>query len=337
MKTYCIDDLIEKIYECVERHKLGIGQYSRWLWADGNKRHTGINEYGCADAANILFTIGRFPSAPEERAEWVKVLQSMQNPETGMYHEPTHRAIHSTAHCSAALELFDAEPLYKCRELEKYTDKEALYDFLENGIDWQKNPWGESHNGAGLLPALDNTHMIDLEWKNWYFDWIWEHTDSENGFVFYAKNGEPKQALLYQYMASGFHYLFNIEAEHRPLRYPEKIIDSCLTLINMGCCEENNYLHRRCEFIDIDVIYCLTRAMRQTPYRFDEGKKALDSFADEYIKMMYEIDTERDIMFTDMHTLFAAVCCLAELQSALPGKLLTTKPLKLVLDRRPFI
>ena len=35
--------------------------------------------------------------------------------------------------------------------------------------------------------------------------------------------------------------------------------------------------------------------------------------------------------------LIGAVCALAELQLALPGKIETTVPLKIVLDRRPFI
>ena len=39
----------------------------------------------------------------------------------------------------------------------------------------------------------------------------------------------------------------------------------------------------------------------------------------------------------DLHMLFGSVCALAELQSALPGMIITEKPLRLVLDRRPFI
>ncbi len=39
----------------------------------------------------------------------------------------------------------------------------------------------------------------------------------------------------------------------------------------------------------------------------------------------------------DLHLLFSVTCCLAELQAALPDCLPSTKPLRLVLDRRPFI
>ena len=39
----------------------------------------------------------------------------------------------------------------------------------------------------------------------------------------------------------------------------------------------------------------------------------------------------------DLHALFGALCCLADLQTALPGLIRTERPPKLVLDRRPFI
>ncbi len=334
MERYVIDDLVERIYACVKRHELEPGVYSRWSIVEG-KDH-GVNEYGCADAANILYTIGYFPRDPEERAAAVRAMQAMQDRETGLFSEETHHPIHTTAHCSASLELYDAAPLYPVRALEKYLTREGLYSLLENEIRWDTDPWRDSHMGAGLLPAFVNTGAATLEWKDWYFDWMWEHTDSESGFI-YA--GREKQAHLYQYMAGGFHYMFNHEFERRPLRYPERVIDSCLTLIEEGLSGEKGKvkLVRNCGFIDIDVVYCLTRAMRQTPYRFEEGKAALENFAVRYLDMMYRLDPETDPSFDDLHTLFGAVCCLAELQTALPGKIVTSRPLKIVLDRRPFI
>ena len=102
-----IQDIIEKIAAVIDTHKLSDGRYARWITPGKNNRDTGINPYGCADAANILYTIGRFPSDADARAEWVKALREMQNPETGLFNESTHHPIHTTAHCMAALELFD--------------------------------------------------------------------------------------------------------------------------------------------------------------------------------------------------------------------------------------
>ena len=81
----------------------------------------------------------------------------------------------------------------------------------------------------------------------------------------------------------------------------------------------------------------MTRASRQTPYRFDECCQLLEDFADGYLGWFETIDWEKDEGFNDLHMLFGAVCALAELQQTLRGKILTVNPLKLVLDRRPFI
>lgn len=334
MNPVNINNLIRIIKKSVDDHKLSSGCYARYLW--NNKKGTrimGRNEYGCADAANILYSIGAFPSDPEERAAFVRHLQEMQDPESGQYFENTHHTIHTTAHCTAALELFDAKPLYPCKGFEKYTTKEGLYELLESNGVWD-NPWSGSHQGAGILPSLTNTDMVGLEWKNWYFDWMWEHSDPDIGFIFF---GKEKLEPVRNYMCGGFHYMFNHEAEHRPLRYPEKIIDFCLEL--MSDYDKHGLMGRlaKFQFIDVDVIYSLNRAMRQTPHRFWEGKAAMEKYAEEYIPMLESTDFEHDESFNDLHMLFGAVCCLAELQAALPGKILTTKPMKLVLDRRPFI
>ena len=70
----------------------------------------GPNEYGCADAANILYMLGDMPRDMEVRKARIKALQEFQNPDTGLFWEGTHHTLHCTAHCTAALELFDALP-----------------------------------------------------------------------------------------------------------------------------------------------------------------------------------------------------------------------------------
>lgn len=110
MKQRDISSIIEKVKYALKTHQIGIGEYARWNRQDsGNTRNLGPSEYGCADAANILYTIGAFPKDVEERKKWVETLQSFQNPKTGLFTEPTHHYIHTTAHCTAALELFDAD------------------------------------------------------------------------------------------------------------------------------------------------------------------------------------------------------------------------------------
>lgn len=84
-------------------------------------------------------------------------------------------------------------------------------------------------------------------------------------------------------------------------------------------------------------MYCLNRGLRHSGHRYDEAKTVLHEFAFSYINYLRQLDYQKDDGFNDMHRLFGCICALAELQSALPGEIVTKKPLKLVLDRRPFI
>ncbi|MDF2924142.1 MAG: hypothetical protein K0R57_3056 [Paenibacillaceae bacterium] len=334
-----IDELIGRILHSVEEHSLGeTGKYSRWLWQnhDGSRK-LGLNEYGCADAANILYTLGEFTAVPEERSKWIEVLQNMQNPDTGLFTEETHHPLHTTAHCTAALELFDALPQYPLHSLMKYRDKEELYRLLD-GLDWTANPWPQSHQGAGIYAAFTITGTAGRQWEDWYFDWLWQEADPITGMwrKGYASSADANgSAPLYQYMAASFHYLFNVEHRKMPLRFPERMIDACLELYhNKSLCQR---LGKEVGFVEIDWIYCLNRASRQTAHRFHEVKATLQSFAAAYLDYLHSLDPATDEKFNDLHLLFGTTCALAELQQALPGSVISPKPLKLVLDRRPFI
>ena len=96
-------------------------------------------------------------------------------------------------------------------------------------------------------------------------------------------------------------------------------------------------LDKMAGFIQVDWVYCLTRSMQQTPHRFPEAMECLEDFAVRYIEWYKSADFENDRSINDLHALFGSVCALAELQRALRGKLYSEIPLKLVLDRRPFI
>ena len=336
---YDISNLIDCIEASVAGHNLGRpGAYCRWMWqAPGMEdgRDLGLNPYGCADAANILYSIGQFPAAAAERQAWVETLQSMQNPTSGMFHETTHHPIHTTAHCLAALELFEARPLRPLRALAELHGSNELIDFLEH-LNWRDNPWNESHRGAGIYAALTLAGEVNLEWQDLYFAWLWEEADPHTGFWRKEHLGLLSHSgtlSVFPHLAGSFHYLFNHEYAHRPLRYPAAMVDTCLALFYEGDFPIGLHI----SFAEIDWVYCLTRALRQSGHRFKETRQALYEFAARYMEFLLGIDPQRDDAFNDLHLLFGMVCCLAELQQAIPGLLRVQRPLKLVLDRRPFI
>ena len=81
-----LDFLLDKIRATVKNHELENGAYARWLWQnEKGSRKLGPNEYGCADAANILYMLGDMPRDVETRTQRVKAMQAFQNPDTGLF------------------------------------------------------------------------------------------------------------------------------------------------------------------------------------------------------------------------------------------------------------
>lgn len=323
-----IRGLVTVIEETVSRHRLAEpGAYGRFADESGE-----ANPYGIADAANILYTIGAFPRSRSERKAFVSALSEMQNEEDGLFYEATHHPIHTTAHCIAALELFDAPPSRPPTSLLEYGSAEGIRGFLDS-LDWKERPWTEAHRGAGVYVALVLTGSVDDAWEDAYFHWLSEETDRETGLHRRGALPSGSPAALFPNLAGTFHYLFNVIHARRPIRYPEALIN---TALEMGS-DDASPLGSTVGFAEIDWVYCLNRARWQSGYRFSDVTEALRRFADSYIPMLQSLDHESDERWNDLHMLFGAACALAELQQALPGYVRSSTPLRLVLDRRPFI
>lgn len=334
--TIDLRDYVRSAETIVADHQISTGAFRRWNWQGaGQSRDLGINPYGCADAANILYTIGRFPGDPADRALWIAALQSLQDRDTGLFQEPTHDPIHTTAHCVAALELFDAQALHRLKELHSYAEPGAMRSFVAN-LDWRGNPWRESHRGAGLFAAMVIAEEVDLAWQDAYFDWLWENTDAQTGLL--GGTNLPRithsgTTTMVPHMAGTFHYLFNMQWARRPSRYPERLIDACLAMY-----EERQFpLGQRIGFAEIDWFYCMNRSLRQCNHRFEESRAAIAQLGRELSAYVLSLDPATDDGLNDLHLLFGNLCAFAELQQAIPGLVVTERPLKLVLDRRPFI
>ena len=327
-----LNGIIEKIHRVVEKHYLGDGAYARYLWQDERcSRKMGINEYGCADALNILYSIGRFPCG-KSRLECLEALRSLQHEDTGLFVEETHHPIHTTAHCTAAIELFDEQPKYPQKEMLRYFTKDGIKGLLDSLL-WEDNPWPQSHQGAGAYVVGVLTDNVDLEWQDYYFSLIYDATDPEYGMSRVGTLGG--KAPLCHHLYGWFHYMFNMEYAKRPLKYPEKLIDTCIMLYDEKKLGKN--FGKWIGFCEIDWVYALNRATRQSPHRFNEAKDRLRRFAHDFVAYLESVDFDTDDGVNDLHMLFGTVCALAELYTALPGEIVSDKPMRLVLDRRPFI
>lgn len=329
-----IQPLINEIKKTAASHELGDGKYARFLSDNGKTdRKMGNNEYGCADAANILYTVSALERDVQKRARLISAIQAFQH-ENGLFDEGTHHPIHCTAHCSAALELFDAAPLLPLEGLKEYKTKEGLYSLLDS-LAWIEKPWPAAHRGAGIYAAFVLNGEASLEWQNWYFDWITERTDKRYGIGIEGAIEAKKQPISH-HLNGWFHYMFNFVFAHRPIPCAKQAVDTCIDLYKNKTDLVPNF-ETSVNFAQIDWIYMLNRAARQEGYRVNEACDLIRTFASTYIPYLQSLDHKTDDSWNDLHLLFGATCALAELQIALPGEIVTDYPLKLVLDRRPFI
>ena len=206
--------------------------------------------------------------------------------------------------------------------------------FLD-ALDWAGEPWRASHQGAGLYAALALAEALPPGWADAYFEWLWQEADPQTGLW---RRGQvhpvPHTGVTTRmpHLAGTFHYLFNHEYARRPLRFPAPLADTCLAIRAEGLYP----LGARAGFAEIDWVYGLNRALRQSHHRAAECRAALEGFAAQYVPFLLALPAD-DPGLGDLHQLFGVLCALAELQQALPGLLLTERPLRLVLDRRPFI
>lgn len=328
---------LERVHRALDAHATGApGAYQRFTRTPGPEgaRSLEVDPYGCADAANLLYSVRAMPGEAATRRGFIETLGSLQDRATGFFEEPTHHPLHTTAHCLAALELFDARAPVAPRFEAETLDPSSVAPFLE-ALDWAGNPWIESHRGAGLYVSMLLSGQMEPDWEARYFDWLDRATDPATGLIGGAHLGQGATGDLMRFpmLAGTFHYLFNQQYAHRPHAYPAALVDTCLDLRTRRLFPLASYVG----FAEVDWVYCLNRAVRQCGHRFDEARTALRDFTAEYVAFLDGIDDAVDPHFDDLHALFGAVCALAELQAALPGELHSDVPLRLVLDRRPFI
>lgn len=331
MRQISIDPILEKIETALGQHELRPGCYTRWTRQPEHSPHLiGPNPYACADAAAILHILNRFPTDPAVRTAFVESLQGFQDEESGLFMESTHHVIHTTARCINALHLLGAKPLYPFTELDEYLDIQAVFDMLEER-DWLKNGLG-AHAGAGLYTALAFGGEADAAWEQAYFNWLDSQCDMSSGF--WKKEPVSEEFTLWQQLRDSANFLFNYEYARRPFPYPMALIDSCLNMYLTDQMPEN--FGQSIHHFELDWVYCLNRASRQTAYRFEEIKAALGNFASDYLSFLNGISWDRFAPADDLHGLCGMLCCLTELQQALPGSLISSRPLQNAMDRHPF-
>jgi hypothetical protein len=288
--------------------------------------------YGVADMACTLYTVGALHPSVKEREEWAAAFELFQNPSTGWFIEKDPRTLsqqHNTAFALGAMQLFDLSPRYPLNMGSEYSDISAYL----NSLNWKTGVYTDSHKGAGigsiytLVPTLHST-----AWFSKYFETCDELFDPNNGMM-----GRDKSAGGDMDQIGGtFHYSFLYQFFNRQMLYPEKRIDAVLRLQQPnGYWSTSNHL-----WLTLDAIYLMTRTLRYCPHRYEDVRACVQRTLRALQQDVYSPEGRKTVFskMDGVHSLTAAISIAAEAQNFLGIKeVITDWPLKLVLDRRPFI
>jgi len=302
--------------------------FDRW---PGTERHP--DAYGSAAAVGILWTTGHLPAGAAHQRH-VDALRSYQREADGTFHDPDLSHHHTTAYCLGSLHLLQARSRHPLKFLAHLVEPTAVPGFLES-LEWDEQPWSSSHVGAGAASALALAGMVDEVWWDVYFNWLDHEIDPHTGLWRAGRMGElSDEPGLFANLGGTFHYLFLYEHFLRRFPYPDQLIDSALSIHRDGGMP---IAETEVGFVELDLVYCLARASQQTAHRADEVTATLDQLAADIVGLVSDPGYRQTQAFLDLHVAFGGLSAIAELQRALPGRIRTQTPLRLVLDRRPFI
>jgi hypothetical protein len=328
VKPYDVRDFLNwvvKEFEPSARLPGGAGRYVR------RQGDTDIELYGTCDMACILYTLGRLHPTEKERSEWADAFATFQDPLSGMLIEksPTHSPLHNTAFALGAMQLLDQSPRLPLKMDLQYADPRA---FL-NTLDWKTAVYTESHKGAGigaiyaLAPGLGSTR-----WFAEYFATCDSLFDPNNGLM---GKGKPAGGDFDQ-VGGTFHYAFLYHHFNRRLPYPEKRIDAIIGLQR----PDGHWDATNRTWLTMDAIYLLTRTVRYCPHRVDEVNATIRRSLDALVREVYSPEARKQAFAGKMpvHTMTCAVSALAEAQQYFGADVVISDwPLRMILDRRPFI
>ena len=288
--------------------------------------------YGVADMACILHTIGSLNPTAAERAAWADAFELFQDPRTGWFLESEPRTLspeHNTAFALAAMQLLDITPSFEVKMGAEQTD---IRTYL-NSLNWRSGVYADSHKGAGIgsiYALVRNLHSPG--WFAEYFAACESLFDSNNGLM-----GRAKPALGdIDQIGGTFHYSFLYEFFSLQMPYPRERIDTVIRLRRPdGYWSPTNRL-----WLTLDAIYLMTRTLRYCPYRYEDVVSNVRNTMTILQRDVFSIAGRENIFSSSsgLHSLTAAISIAAEVQQFLGAEeVITEWPLKLVLDRRPFI
>lgn len=221
----------------------------------------------------------------QQRQRWISQISNCYQSDSGLFVEPDlnseevpehghnwdYLTWQSTFFALMALNALDEPSRYPLHFLDRFKSPSYIRDWLEQR-DW-RNPWLESNNvmfiTSFLIQHYEQTRDTQTaDTLTAIFDWLDEH---QNPITGYWDLGQG--ASLLNAMAGAYHFYFLYFYTGRPVHYPERIIESTLSLQQPDGLFDPYGGGSAC--LDLDAVDILVKFSLLTGYRADAIKTAL--------------------------------------------------------------
>jgi hypothetical protein len=299
--------------------------------------------YGSADVACILYSLDRLDPPPEESAAWLQVLSGFQDAESGFFVDRAGMlsTAHNTGFAVGAMNLLRRElrngelprsPLRFAQLVREPADAERF----AASLNWRADCYEAGENLIGHASSFFNVAgAIPASWFEWLVDYV-ERTkmDRANGMVGVDK---PPGGDLDQ-IGGTLHFDFFWAALGRQLPFASARTQALLGLqLPSGLWDPTNPW-----WLSFDAVYMLGRTLPDLTANQAERVRAAVARAASALNARWSDPGIRESDFVEpwigAHMLTGAVSFFACAQQVLgESRVITDRPLRSVLDRRPYI
>lgn len=203
------------------------------------------------------------------------------------YHDLGYFQEETTTLCQQALDALSADPPPPRDWKSDHRVKRGISLYFE-ALDWQ-DAWMDSNPVMFVLSQLchDAERHQKQELLNYVdsaLDWLDNHQSPDTGLW-----RGPHEVSLVNAMAATFHFTFFYRYRGRPIKYLEKIIDSCLSLQRPhGLFSEGGVVGQTC--LDFDAIDLLAKASAMSDYREKDVKHSMTLAYKALLRLQNNVD-----------------------------------------------
>jgi hypothetical protein len=307
-------------------------------YRSGRKRRSDL--YSSLDAALIRVIMGEDLASSlteAERRSWVDHINSYarqyyDQPGDGSYEDTYgHAPLHANGMVIGALGSLGGQQLYPVTLYSAFDTPEKVGPWLDS-LDWS-NQWRSSHLFWGGLHCFSFSRACTPEWREAVFNWLNDSIDETTGWW---RRGAP-HVDRHQPLGGSVHILPMYEHHGQSFPYPERVIDSVLSLQRPN----GRWLQKpgphMMHYLELDALYALKLMRTLAPaYREPDIERALDAYVD--IALEDWAAHHESLLSQHPHVILAAVGTFGLLQQHRPEQFLDSRAWSdIFTDRRLYM